>query len=364
MQKKDFFKIIISIVIFVILQTYFQNTVSLQNVVSKWSGYFIPITWAIFLAILLEPVVKYFENKFKINKYLSIFVTIIILLLIIFILIIMVIPEIINSLKELNDIFPAIAAKIEKSTEKLINYLAEKNILNYSLEDIEKNISNLIKNNYVNIRNFVFSAFINFISWTVGLTNFLLGLFLAILIIIDKKIHLNTLKNLVTIIFGLRKTNYMMDKLNASRLIFLNYIAGKLLVSFVVGISVLIILLITKTPYATLSAILLGIGNMIPYIGSIIGGIIAFFLILMVSPFKVVFLILAIIISQLIDGFVIGPKIIGDKVGLSTFWVMISMVVFGGLFGIMGMFLGIPIMCIIKLFYNDLLNLRKKEEKE
>lgn len=362
MQKKDFFKIIISILIFVILQTYFQNIAALQNVVSKWKGYFIPITWGIFLSILLEPIVRYFENKFKMNKYLAIFLTILLLLLTIFVLIIMVVPEIVYSLKELNEIFPTVTTKIEENLEKLINYLAEKNIISYSLEDVEKNILNLIKNNYTNIRNIIFSALINFISWTVGLTNFLLGLFLAILIIVDKKLHINTVKNLVIIIFGVKRADYVMGKLNASREIFLNYVAGKILVSFVVGISVFLILIATKTPYASLSAVLLGIGNMIPYIGSIIGGIIAFFLILMLEPFKVIFLIIAITVSQLIDGFVIGPKIIGEKVGLNTFWVMVSMVIFGGLFGITGMFLGIPIMCIIKLFYIDLLNLRKKEE--
>lgn len=137
---------------------------------------------------------------------------------------------------------------------------------------------------------------------------------------------------------------------------------GKIIVSSVVGLSVFFILLISGTPYASLSAILLGVGNMIPYVGSIVGGLIATFLIFIVAPFKVIFLLIAIIISQLIDGFIIGPKIIGDKVGLNTFWVMLSVIIFGGLFGLMGMFLGVPIMCIIKLFYTDLLNKIKGEE--
>ena len=70
---------------------------------------------------------------------------------------------------------------------------------------------------------------------------------------------------------------------------------------------------------------------MIPYVGSIFGGIVAFFLILLVAPITLILLI-AIIISQLVDGFIVGPKIIGNKVGLSTFWVMVSMIIFGNLF--------------------------------
>ena len=114
---------------------------------------------------------------------------------------------------------------------------------------------------------------------------------------------------------------------------------------------------------AVLSAILLGVGNMIPYVGAIIGGIIAFLLILLVAPIKIVFLLIAIAISQLVDGFIVGPRIIGNKVGLNTFWVIVSMIIFGNLFGIVGMFLGIPILSIIKLFYVDLLKAKQRGEK-
>ena len=81
------------------------------------------------------------------------------------------------------------------------------------------------------------------------------------------------------------------------------------------------------------------------------------------APIKIVFLLIAIAISQLVDGFIVGPRIIGNKVGLNTFWVIVSMIIFGNLFGIVGMFLGIPILSIIKLFYVDLLKAKQRGEK-
>ena len=89
----------------------------------------------------------------------------------------------------------------------------------------------------------------------------------------------------------------------------------------------------------------------------------AFFLILLVAPIKTIILLIAIIISQLVDGFIVGPKIIGDKVGLNTFWVMVSMIIFGNLFGLVGMFLGTPILSIIRLFYIDLLKAKQGGEQ-
>lgn len=242
-----------------------------------------------------------------------------------------------------------------------MSYLERKEILNLDMQEFNKDISGMLKNNIANIQNFIVSLFKNMLKITINLTNFFLGLILAFFILLDKKVHIRTRDNVIKVLFGKRKTEYIIEKINQSRDIFISYIAGKIIVSFIVGLSVFVVLVITKTPYASLSAVLLGVGNMIPYIGSIVGGLIAAFLIFLVAPIKIIFLLVAIGISQLLDGFIIGPKIIGNKVGLDSFWVMISMIIFGGLFGIMGMFLGIPIMCIIKILYRDAL--KKINEK-
>lgn len=361
MEKRSFLKIVVVILLFVIFQTYFQDNGNFKLMVAKWTGYFVPLIWAIFIAILLNPVIEYLEKKLKTGRLVSLGISIILIFLVFVGILFMIIPQIISSIKELNDIYPYIVERTTDISKRVIAYLAEKNIFSFNGINIANETSEFIKNNFSNIQKFIFSVLQNVVWWTLGAMNFLMGLFLAILILLDKDSQVRTRDNIITIIFGLKNKDYVVNKINEANAIFKNYIAGKIIVSFVVGISVFIILFLTKTPYASLSAVLLGVGNMIPYVGSIVGGAVATFLIFIVAPVKVIFLFIAIGVSQLLDGFVIGPKIIGDKVGLNTFWVMLSMLIFGGLFGLMGMFLGVPIMCIIKLFYTDLLEKANKK---
>ena len=360
MNLKNTLKVIGIILVFVILQSYFINPDNLVHIIDKWKNYFMTIIMSIFIAILLEPIVKYLKRKSKINDILEISLSIVCVILIFIILSLIIIPEIISSLKVLNDIYPYVSEKAITTGKSIANFLAEKNIYTINMDEINNYFTNFIANNVTNIRKLVSAIFGSLVDWTIGFTNLFLAFVLAFLILLDEKHLIGTLENIIKIIFGVKNTPYIMKKLSLSKDIFLGYVSGKIIVSTIVGLCVYIILLITGTPYAALSAILLGIGNMIPYVGSIIGGIIAFFLILLVAPIKTIILLVAITISQLVDGFIVGPKIIGNKVGLNTFWVIVSMIIFGNLFGIVGMFLGAPIMSILKLFYVDLL---KKAEQ-
>ncbi|QQS88421.1 AI-2E family transporter [Fusobacterium canifelinum] len=363
MNLKSFLKIIGIILVFVILQSYFINPDNLVHIIDKWKNYFMTIIISIFIAILLEPIVGYLKKKSKINDILAISLSIAFVVLVFIILSLIIIPEIISSLKVLNDIYPYISEKATKIGKNLVDYLAKKNIYTVNMDEVNNYFTNFISNNTTNITKLVSSLLGSLVDWTIGFTNLFLSFVLAFLILLDKKHLIKTLENIIIIIFGVKNTPYIMNKLKLSKDIFLSYVSGKIIVSAIVGLCVYIILLITGTPYAALSAILLGVGNMIPYVGSIIGGIIAFFLILLVAPIKIIILLIAIIISQLVDGFIVGPKIIGNKVGLNTFWVMISMIIFGNLFGLIGMFLGIPILSIIRLFYIDLLKAKQGGEQ-
>ena len=363
MNLKNILKVIGIILIFVILQSYFMNPDNLVNIIGKWKGYFMTIIMSIFIAILLEPIVKFLKRKSKVNDILAISLSITLVVLVFVVLSLMIIPEIVSSIKELNDVYPYLSEKATTIGKKVIDYLAKKDIYTVDINKIDSYFTNFIKNNITGIQDVVSTIISGLINWTIGFTNLFLAFVLAFLILLDKKHLLKTLENIMVILFGVKNTPYVMNKLRMSKDIFLSYVSGKLIVSAIVGLCVYIVLLVTGTPYAALSAILLGVGNMIPYVGSIIGGIVAFFLILLVAPIKTIVLLIAITISQLVDGFIVGPKIIGDKVGLNTFWVMVSMIIFGNLFGLVGMFLGTPILSIIKLFYIDLLKAKQGGEQ-
>ena len=267
MNLKNVLKIIGILIVFVLLQSYFTNPHNFLLILATWKSYFTTIIMSVFIAILLEPIVEFFKRKIKTNNICSIILAIIFVILIFIILFLIIIPEIISSMKEFNNIYPYVSGKLMDMSDKIINYLAEKNIYTVNTDEINNYFTNFARDNASGIQKIISLIISNVVLWTVGFTNLFLAFTLA-------------------------------------------------------------------------------------------------FLILIVAPFKTLFLLIAIVVSQLVDGFIVGPKIIGDKVGLNTFWVMVSMIVFGNLFGIMGMFLGIPIMSIIKLFYDDLIKRAEQGGKE
>ena len=141
MNLKNMLKIIGVILIFVILQSYFINPDNLTNIIGKWKDYFMTIIMSIFIAILLEPIVKYLKKKSKINDILAISLSIIFVILVFIILSLIVIPEIISSLKVLNDIYPYISEKAITIGKNIANYLAEKNIYTINMDEVNKYVS-------------------------------------------------------------------------------------------------------------------------------------------------------------------------------------------------------------------------------
>ena len=143
---------------------------------------------------------------------------------------------------------------------------------------------------------------------------------------------------------------------------FAKFISGKIIDSLLVGVLTFIIMSIAGVPYTLLISVVIGVTNIIPFFGQYIGIIPSAILVFIASPTKgILFLILIIILMQ-VDGNIIGPKILGDSTGLSAFWVMFSILIGGGLFGFLGMLLGVPVFAMIYYIIRRLVNhsIRKK----
>ena len=138
------------------------------------------------------------------------------------------------------------------------------------------------------------------------------------------------------------------------------FIYGKFIDSIIIGLIALIGFGLMKIPFFPLLAFIIFITNMIPYFGPFIGGIPVVFIVLLIEGFMPALTIaLFIFILQQFDGLILGPRILGDSVGISPFWIICSITVFGGLFGFIGMFLGVPLICVIRMFFNDFIDYRK-----
>lgn len=129
--------------------------------------------------------------------------------------------------------------------------------------------------------------------------------------------------------------------------VFAKFISGKIIDSLLVGILTFIIMSIAGVPYTLLISVVIGVTNIIPFFGQYIGIIPSAILVFIASPTKgILFLILIIILMQ-VDGNIIGPKILGDSIGLGSFWILFSILVFGSLFGIIGMICAVPVFAIV-----------------
>ena len=125
------------------------------------------------------------------------------------------------------------------------------------------------------------------------------------------------------------------------------YIGIKALDSLIIGIMAFILLSIVNSEYAVLLSIIVGCTNMIPYFGPYIGGVMGGIIIVIVNPIQVIFFAILILVIQQFDGLFLGPKILGESTGLKPLWVIFAIVVGGALFGVLGMFLGVPVMAVI-----------------
>lgn len=361
MKKEKRVSLLTVFVLAVCLQTYMQHSDSFTKILSDNVAFFLPLIWTLFLSILMYPLQLWIEKKWKLrHKVLSLGLVLLFLFAVVTSFFLLVVPQLSKSIRELREIYPFIVDKLQEYSDTTIQFLNKKGLLMMDSQELGKAVGEYLHQNAAKMQQIGLSIFLNIFSATMGIGNFFMGLFLACLVLLEPDTFVSVIREALSWGFGKERTLKHLEILKKSQEIFINYFVGRLVVSFFVGLTVFVILFFSGTPYPVLSAVMFGLGNMIPYVGSIVASIISGILILIFAPYKILYLILAIFVAQMLDGFVIGPKIVGDKVGLNSFWVMISMVLCGKLMGIAGMFLGVPIFSIIKMIYGE----KKKEEEQ
>ena len=154
-------------------------------------------------------------------------------------------------------------------------------------------------------------------------------------------------KKIIYAVFKPKYGNVITHTVRKSSEIFGGFITGKLLDSAIIGVICYIVCLILKMPSALLVSVIIGVTNIIPFFGPFIGAIPALLLVVIQSPWHALYLLIFIIVLQQVDGNIIGPKILGNSTGLSSFWVLFSTLFFGGMWGVLGMILGVPGFAVI-----------------
>ena len=198
-------------------------------------------------------------------------------------------------------------------------------------------------------------------SFAKGLFNLFIAFIVSIYMTIDKFILKNAGKRLVLAIFNENFSYRVLRTLKDCHNIFSGFIIGKSIDSLIIGLLAFVAMTILKLPYTVLISVIIGVTNMIPYFGPFIGGFPAVLVALMTGDlFHALAVLVFVFALQQFDGLFLGPKILGDVVGISPFWVLLSITVFGHFFGFIGMFLGVPMICVIRMLFNDIIDFRNK----
>lgn len=199
-------------------------------------------------------------------------------------------------------------------------------------------------------------------SMAKGLLNLIIGIIVSVYVLMEKEHFIAIGKKLVFGICSRKVGNVTVTTMKKAHEVFSGFIIGKIIDSAIIGVLTFVVLTIVKMPSTLLVSVIVGVTNVIPFFGPFIGAIPSFFLILIQDPIKSLWFLLIILIIQQIDGNIIGPKILGDTTGLSSFWVITAILLSGGLFGFTGMVLGVPMFAMIYYCTNELTKyfLRKK----
>ena len=322
-----------------------------------------PFAIGVILAYLLKPICAKYEswtekwfrkmkNRHKAKRFctnISITFTMITFLVFLYILLAAVIPQVVDSVKILIKSAPSMIENTMNWLKGFVkgNVELEQQIDNFSIgamDMVNKAFDKMTSNDYFEIISRVTTGVKGVIKL---LTNVLVGFIACIYILAQRGKFAKQGTMLVHSIFSPKWAKKVMDEIAYVDQMFSGFINGKIIDSIIIGFLTFIILTIFRVPYAMLVSVIVGITNVIPFFGPFIGAIPSALIVLMVDPLKGLYFIIIIIVIQQLDGNVIGPKILGNTTGLSSFWVLFSIILFGGLFGFTGMLLGVPLFAVL-----------------
>lgn len=333
-----------------------------------------PIIDGLILAYLLTPLVNTTERRIlkpifvylKINekksqrRILAIIITVALVLWALYAFFSIVIPQIYNSIRSIIDQFPSYVNTLTLWISKLLNDNPE----------IEKNVMDIINKSSIDFETFINNKVIpqlNSVIMAVSLSvysifkefwNLIIGFVISIYILGSKELFAAQAKKIAYAFLSIDTANRLISNVRFANKTFGGFFVGKILDSIIIGIICFAVTSVLGTPFSVLISVIIGITNIIPFFGPFLGAIPSILLILFIDPLQAVYFLIFVIILQQVDGNIIGPKILGSSTGLSSFWVIFSITLFGGIWGIFGMIVGVPIFAILFAFMKSFIETR------
>lgn len=313
-----------------------------------------PIIMGIAIALLLNTVLSYIEERFHLKRYQGLLIVYITFIGILAISVVTLFPRIYSSLSSLINELPVYIRQIDVFLGEVNNYLRDYNATIAQAIDFSR-----FEERYSGWVELAVLSSVSYVSsFTMTLINFLIGIVISIYLLKDKEVFARMFKRLLYALLPVGTAKTTIDIFQEMDYIFKRYIIGKSLDCLIIGVLAVIGLLIIGAPYALLLGVIVGVLNFIPYVGPLLGMIPAFIITYFYDPFTAVLVLLFIFLLQQFDGLWLGPKILGDSVGITPFWVITSIIIGGSLFGLVGMFVSVPITAMIQVVLSRLINYR------
>lgn len=343
-------------------------------------SHLMPIVYGIILAYLLLPLNNWLRRKFfkgfskrmkkeknaiYTAKALSTTLSILLALVVVIGLVSLVVPQVITSVSSIVSTLPDTIQSIRSwVTDSIDNHPFIQEFIKSALESAEQTIRDFAtSDNFLTHAPDILSNVALVVGFLIDFAeNIIIGIIIAIYVLNSTKVFAAQAKKLTYSMFKVKTANSIIHNFRYTHKMIGGFINGRLLDSLIVGILCSVGMAIFRMPYPVLIGVVIGVTNIIPFFGPFIGAIPSAILILTVSPMKALWFVVFIIVLQQLDGNIICPKIASNLTGLSSFWVMFSILLFGGLFGVWGLILGVPIFAVLKTLLAETVNKRLKKK--
>ena len=347
----------------------FFFVISEHSVVGRMAGTFFglmtPFIYGAALAYVLNPVLNWLEKKVfpkvfgdrvskRSRRGLGVLLTFLFGCAVVALFLAVLIPQIVESIDNLAQSIYAFLPQAQNflndliaqygTNEMLVDVLS---MLGVDISDPSMALQRLATRSYTFLTQVLPNLFGGVMRFTSGLLDVVVGIIIAIYLLLSKEVFYEQVKKLMFAFFPRRVAQATLNLTHDSNAIFCGFISGKILDSAIIGVLCFIGCSILQMPYTVLVSFIVGVTNVIPYFGPFIGAIPSIFIIMIADPLKSLIFAVFVLILQQLDGNIIGPKILGDSTGLSAFWVIFAVTFFGGLFGFVGMLIGVPTFAVI-----------------
>ena len=340
-----------------------------------------PFVWGLVFTYLLAPLMRALEKRCFIplgrklhgknpqraqhfGRVLAVLVSIIVLIAVLTALVYMILPQLYSSIETIVTNSPTYLENLGNWFDQMLkDFPAVAEFVDERLEAVSTNLSNdlfgwLQTNVLPQLGSFVTNVTSGVYTVVRGVYNLVIGIIVSVYLLNGLERYGAAFKRLLYSLLNVENAEKLLDGIRFTDRTFMGFINGKLLDSAIIGLICYIVCAILDMPYALLVSVIVGVTNIIPFFGPLIGAIPSAFIILMVNPGKCLIFIIFVIVLQQVDGNFIGPRILGSSVGISGFWVMFSIILGAGLFGFWGMLLGVPVFVVVYTIINGALERR------